>query len=168
MRLTYRRASAEDRAVTTHTAHIHWQREGHRFTDNQYSRAHQWRFDGGAVVQASSSPSIVPVPMSNAANVDPEEAFVAALSSCHMLWFLNVAREAGHVVDRYEDAAEGVLSKLPDGRRSLTAVTLKPKVRFEGAPVSVEALNALHHQAHQQCFLASAVRCDMKVEPVVS
>ncbi len=152
--------------MSIHTARIQWQREGHRFTDNQYSRAHQWSFDGGAVVPASSSPRVVPVPMSNPAGVDPEEAFVAALSSCHMLWFLSVAREAGFVVDHYEDRAEGTLGPLGDGRQCMTSVTLKPAVRFESRRPTPAQLTELHAQAHHRCFLANTVRCEVIVSPV--
>ena len=102
--------------MATHHASVIWERPGNAaFTDNRYSRAHRWEFDGGAVVRASSSPAVVPVPLSDAAGVDPEEAFVASLSSCHMLWFLFFAAKAGLVVDSYRDAAEGHMEKTADG-----------------------------------------------------
>src|SRR5271157_5970236 len=119
--------------MSTYTANISWRRKaGERFTDGKYSRAHQWTFDGGAVVPASSSPSVVRAPFSDPAGVDPEEALVAALSSCHMLFFLDFAKRAGFVVDSYDDKAEGSMSKGPDGRIAVTLVTLRPQVVFAG------------------------------------
>lgn len=139
-------------------ARIAWERDGARFTDNRYSRRHRWHFDGGVNVVASASPQIVPLPLSTAEAVDPEEAFVAALSSCHMLWFLSIAAARGFIVERYEDHAEGVLEPNAEGRLAMTRVTLRPRVAFEqGArPSSIEH-DALHHEAHRQCFLATSV-----------
>ncbi|MEO7152114.1 MAG: OsmC family peroxiredoxin, partial [Burkholderiaceae bacterium] len=120
--------------MSEHLATIHWQRTDDAvFTDRRYSRRHDWRFDGGAVVAGSASPHSVGTPFSDPAAVDPEEAFVAALSSCHMLWFLDHACRAGWVVDDYRDAAVGVLAPRADGRLAMTLVTLRPDVRFGGA-----------------------------------
>lgn len=138
-------------------ATVSWERGEARFTDNRYSRAHRWTFDGGASVAASSSPHVVPLPMSVEENVDPEEAFVAALASCHMLFFLSLAAREGLVVDSYSDAAEGVLGKI-DGALQVTRVVLHPRIACAGEPPSRETETALHHRAHEQCFLANSVK----------
>lgn len=149
-----------------HSATIRWERGEAPFTDNRYSRAHRWRFDGGAEVAASSSPHVVPVPMSDAAAVDPEEAFVASLASCHMLWFLSLAAARGFRVDRYQDAAEGVMGRNEAGRMAITRVTLRPAVAFSGErqPTPAE-LEALHHEAHERCYIANSVRTEVACEP---
>ena len=154
--------------MSTYTATTAWQRDGQPFTDRRYRRQHQWRFDGGAVVVGSSSPQVVPLPMSDAAAVDPEEAFVASLSSCHLLWFLDLACRAGWVVDGYQDDASGVLAKNADGQLAMTEVTLRPQVRFAGArqPDAVE-IHRLHHAAHEACFIANSVRTDVRCELVI-
>ena len=153
--------------MATYLASIHWQRDDTPFLDNRYSRAHVWRFDGGTEVPASSSPHVVPLPMSNAAAVDPEEAFVASLSSCHMLWFLSLAAEAGLSVDRYDDHAEGVMARNAAGKIAMTVVTLRPKVAFDGpTPPTREALEGLHHRAHESCFIAASVQTDVRCEPI--
>ena len=154
--------------MSTYTATIAWQRDGQPFTDRRYRRQHQWRFDGGAVVAASSSPQVVPLPMSDAAAVDPEEAFVASLSSCHLLWFLDIACRAGWVVDAYLDDASGVLATNEEGRLAMTVVTLRPLVRFAGArqPDAAE-IARLHHAAHAACFIANSVRTDVRCEPQI-
>lgn len=152
--------------MSTYTAEIHWSRGEQKFADNRYSRAHTWQFDGGAVVSASSSPQVVPLPMSDAAAVDPEEAFVASLSSCHLLWFLSIAAKRGYVVDSYIDAAEGVMAKNAAGKLAITKVTLRPLVTFSGAAVPDRAaLDALHHAAHAECFIAHSVRSEVVIEP---
>jgi organic hydroperoxide reductase OsmC/OhrA len=151
-----------------HHAHIHWQRPpGQAFTDNRYSRAHAWQFDGGAVVAGSSSPHSVPLPYSDPAAVDPEEAFVAALASCHMLWFLSLAASAGWVVDGYRDDAVGVLARNAAGRFAMTVVTLRPAVTWGGTrqPDAVEQAR-LHHAAHEACYIANSVTTDVRCEPV--
>ena len=153
--------------MAKYLASIHWQCDDTPFVDNRYSRAHVWRFDGGAEVPASSSPQVVPLPMSNAAGVDPEEAFVASLSSCHMLWFLSLAAEAGLSVERYDDHAEGVMARNAAGKMAMTVVTLRPRAVFGGATQPTrEALDALHHRAHESCFIASSVLTDVRCEPV--
>ena len=153
--------------MSTYTATIAWQRAGQAFSDRRYSRAHQWQFDGLSV-PGSSSPQVVPLPMSDAAAVDPEEAFVASLSSCHLLWFLDLACRAGWVVDDYSDAATGVLAKDAQGRLAMTVVTLRPVVRFAGArqPDAAE-IHRLHHAAHDACFIANSVRTDVRCEPII-
>jgi organic hydroperoxide reductase OsmC/OhrA len=154
-------------SMSEHHAVVRWSRGDHAFVDNRYSRVHEWRFDGGATVRASASPSVVRAPMSDATAVDPEEAFVAALSSCHMLWFLGLAAPRGVVVDAYEDDAVGYLERMEDGRSWLARVVLRPRLAFpEGRAPDRAVLDALHEEAHHQCFLASAVKCALTVEPV--
>src|SRR5919112_4985288 len=132
--------------MSTYTATIRWSRTGDGdFTKGQYSRAHEWAFDGGHVMTASASPHIVPAPWSDAAGVDPEEAFVASLSSCHMLFFLDFARRAGFVIDSYVDEAEGVLEKNAEGKMAMTRVTLSPNVTWAGDPPDETAVADLHH-----------------------
>jgi organic hydroperoxide reductase OsmC/OhrA len=147
-------------------ATVTWQRAGDaRFTDNRYSRAHQWSFDGGAVVPASSSPHVVPVPLSDAAAVDPEEAFVASLSACHMLFFLFHAARKGYVIERYEDAALGTMGKNAEGRTAMLKVVLRPQIRWGGDKrPSAEELDAMHHQSHLDCFIANSVRTEVTIE----
>jgi organic hydroperoxide reductase OsmC/OhrA len=151
-----------------YTVQIRWTRPVSAvFTDNRYSRAHTWHFDGGVDVPASSSPHVVRVPLSEEAAVDPEEAFVASLSSCHMLWFLSLAAQRGFRVDEYLDDAVGVMGKNAAGRTAMTRVTLRPKVTFSGERMpSREALSELHHRAHEECFIANSVTTDVRCEPV--
>ena len=154
--------------MSEYTVTLHWQRDAQQsFTDQRYSRRHEWRFDGGAVVAGSSSPQVVRVPFSDPAAVDPEEAFVASLSSCHMLWFLDIACRAGWVVDDYRDDALGLMARNAQGQLAMTVVTLRPAVRFGGAkqPDAAE-LQRLHHQAHADCFIANSVKTDVRCEPV--
>ncbi|NQZ10845.1 MAG: OsmC family protein [Algicola sp.] len=154
--------------MSTYFAEIKWQREQQNFLDDQYSRGHTWRFDGGVTVPASSSPHIVPVPMSVEANVDPEEAFVASLSSCHMLFFLSIAAKRRYVVDSYVDKAEGLMENDKDGDMAMTKVTLKPEVKFSGDRMPKPAqIDKMHHQAHDLCFLAKSVKSEIVVEALV-
>ena len=151
--------------MSRHTAAVHWSRKPEEpFLDGRYGRAHRWRFDGGAEVAASSSPSVVRVPFSDPAGVDPEEALVAALSSCHMLFFLDFAKQAKFVVESYEDAAEGLMEKGGDGRVRMTRAILRPLIRFAGAAPSAEQLAALHHRAHDACYIANSVTTEVVVE----
>jgi organic hydroperoxide reductase OsmC/OhrA len=149
-----------------YSAEISWQRHAQVFTDNRYSREHRWRFDGGAEVAASASPHVVPPPSSNPTAVDPEEAFVASLSSCHMLWFLSLCAQRGLRVDRYDDAAQGVMSENAAGKLAITRVTLRPRAVFSGErrPTGDEVAQ-LHRQAHEECFIANSVRTDVRCEP---
>ena len=153
--------------MSSYTATIRWTRDpGTDFAKGQYSRAHSWEFDGGLTVPASPSPHIVPAPWNDPAGVDPEEAFVASLSSCHMLFFVDFARRAGFVVDSYVDEAEGVLDKRADGKMWMSRVTLRPRVEFSGAnPPTEEELADLHHRAHDACFIANSVTTEVTVEP---
>ena len=156
--------------MSTYTAGIRWNRgAAEKFTDNRYSRAHTLTFDGGAVVPASSSPSVVPLPLSDPKGVDPEEAFVASLASCHMLWFLSIAAKHGYTVDAYADDALGVMGKNAAGRLAMTSVTLRPLVTFSGGKLPDRtALDALHHEAHEECFIANSVRSEVVIAPRVA
>jgi len=152
--------------MSTYTATIRWTRDpGTDFARGQYSRAHSWEFDGGVTVPASPSPQVVPQPWSDTSAVDPEEAFVASLASCHMLFFVDLARRAGFVVDSYVDEAEGVLEKREDGKMWMSKVTMHPRVEFSGDKRPTEAEIAdLHHRAHDQCFIANSVSTEVKIE----
>ncbi|GAA4430159.1 OsmC family protein [Acidovorax lacteus] len=151
-----------------HTATVDWQRGPDAFVDRRYHRSHAWQFDGGLQVPVSSSPQVVPVPMSDPAAVDPEEAFVAALASCHMLWFLDLACRDGWRVDRYRDQAEGLLAPDAEGQLAVTEVCLRPTVWFDPARTPTPAEHAaLHHRAHEACFLARSVRSTLRCEPVL-
>ena len=152
--------------MSTYTAAIRWTRKGEGdFSKGQYSRAHDWAFDGGLTVPASPSPHIVPAPWNDPAGVDPEEAFVASLSSCHMLFFVDFARRAGFVVDEYVDQAEGVLEKRADGKMAMTRVSLHPRVTWGGTPADEAAIADLHRRAHEACFIANSVTTEVTVEP---
>ena len=151
--------------MSEYSADIIWQRgAGEAFVDSRYSRAHEWRFDGGVVVPASSAVASVPLPYSKIENVDPEEALVAAASSCHMLSFLYVASRSRFVVDAYEDRALGTMGADERGRKSITCIVLHPRVRFSGKrapdPAGVERM---HHEAHEQCYIANSLRSQITV-----
>jgi organic hydroperoxide reductase OsmC/OhrA len=150
--------------LSEYLATVKWERHGETFTDNRYSRAHEWKFDGGVTVPASASPHVVRVPLSNPAAVDPEEAFVASLSSCHMLFFLSFAATQGLVVDSYLDEAIGHLEKDEQGRQAMTRVTLRPSITYVGAAPGPEQLAALHDRAHHACFIANSVKTKVTVE----
>ena len=146
---------------------VEWSRGTQDFLDRRYSRQHLLRFDGGAQVLGSSSPAVVPLPMSDAAAVDPEEAFVAALSSCHMLWFLDIAARQQFRVDHYHDQASGVMGRNAAGKLAITVVTLRPAVQFCGPSIPTQAeITAMHHQAHAECFIANSVNSTLRCEPV--
>jgi organic hydroperoxide reductase OsmC/OhrA len=151
--------------VHRYEARVRWVRAGAVFTDNRYSRGHEWSFDGGVTVPASASPSIVPPPRSVAEAVDPEEALVAAASSCHMLTFLSIAAARGFVVESYDDAAVGVMEKNRDGRESITRIALRPAITWApGKAPSAAELEALHHAAHEECFIANSLKSQIVVE----
>ena len=150
-----------------YTAEVLWQRGEQDFLDQRYSRRHVLRFDGGVEVAGSSSPQVVRLPMSDPAAIDPEEAFVASLSACHMLWFLGIAARQRFRVDRYFDAASGLMKKNAAGRLAFSVVTLRPAVRFSGARMPTrEQLEQLHHEAHAECYIANSVKCEVRCEPV--
>lgn len=149
-------------------AEIQWNRGEQDFLAGHYSRAHRWRFDGGLDIAGSSSPHVVPQPWSDPAAIDPEEAFVASISSCHMLWFLSIAAKKAFCVDSYHDHAEGVMTRNDAGKMHISRVTLQPQVSFSG-PVQpdAETIHALHHQAHAECFIANSVRTEIVCKPVL-
>ena len=150
-----------------YTAEVLWVRGEQDFLSNRYSRKHVIRFDGGVEMPGSSSPHVVPLPMSDASAVDPEEAFVSSLSSCHMLWFLSIAAKRKYCVDRYFDAATGVMEKNPDGKFYMSVVTLKPEVNFSGERIPTrEQIVQMHHEAHEECFIANSVKTDVRCDPV--
>jgi organic hydroperoxide reductase OsmC/OhrA len=145
-------------------AQIVWTRDGAPFLDNRFGRGHVWRFDGEVEVPASSSPLSVPLPLSRADAVDPEEALVAALASCHMLFFLAFAAKGGFVVERYEDAPVGIMTKNERGKLFISKITLNPSVAFAGAKrPSSEEVDAMHHHAHEECYIANSVRAEVVV-----
>jgi organic hydroperoxide reductase OsmC/OhrA len=150
-----------------YTATVHWERGDQPFGDKKYSRRHLIHFDGGHTMPGSSSPLSVRVPYSDPSAVDPEEGFIASISSCHMLWFLDIACRAGWVVDDYRDDAIGVMDRNAQGQMAITVVTLRPAVRFGGKQPSVADLNHLHHRAHEECFIANSVKSDIRCEPVL-
>ena len=151
--------------MSSYFAKVNWQRNGQDFLSNEYSRGHQWQFDGGITVPASASPHIVPLPWSVEENVDPEEAFVASLSSCHMLFFLSIAAKKKLQVERYLDHAEGVMEKNEEGKVAVTRVILKPEIEFSGEKIPTkEVIAKIHHLAHESCFLANSVKSEVVVE----
>jgi len=162
--------------MAEYRATIVWERNRAAFVDNRYSRGHVWRFDGGVEVPGSSSPHVVRVPFSVEAAVDPEEALVAALSSCHMLSFLYISAKKGFVVDEYRDEAIGVMGKNERGKLWVTRVTLRPEVKFGVSPSAQdgvgkartptrEELETMHHEAHEECFIANSVKTEVRCEP---
>ncbi len=150
--------------MSEYFASISWQRNEEDFLGNKYSRAHRWQFDGGFEVRASASPHIVPAPWSEAANVDPEEAFVASIASCHMLFFLSIASSQGYQIEEYCDDAVGTLSKDSDGNLSMTEVKLNPRIAFSGDKLpDDDAITAMHDSAHHQCFIANSVKSKVSI-----
>jgi organic hydroperoxide reductase OsmC/OhrA len=153
--------------MSQYEATISWKLGDQSFLDDAYSRGHEWIFDGGLTVPASASPDIVPLPKSIAENIDPEEAFVASLSSCHMLFFLSLAARRGITVDRYVDAATGVMEKRSDGKTAMTRVVLRPDASYSGDVIpDRQQLDELHHKAHELCFIANSVLTEIVVEIV--
>lgn len=153
--------------MAVHQVKVAWNRGDAPFLDLKYSRAHTWTFDGGTVVPASSSPSVVPVPCSDPACVDPEEALVAAASSCHMLWFLSLAAGKGFVVDSYVDDAEGRLGRNGQGRIAMTRIALRPRIRFAGTAPAPREVMELHEAAHGCCMIANSLTTEIVVEEPV-
>lgn len=151
--------------MAEHKATIRWKRTSEEFLQGRYSREHTWTFDGGATVAASPSPTVVPAPWSNPAHVDPEEAYVASISSCHMLTFLFLASNAGFQVDSYEDKSVGVMTKNEKGVPWVSLVTLNPRIAYGGArlPTS-EDVARLHHLAHEQCFIANSIKTEVNIQ----
>ena len=154
--------------MASYMAELVWLRDEQDFLSNRYSRRHVIRFDGGVGIPGSSSPHVVPVPQSDPAAVDPEEMFVASIASCHMLWFLAIAAKRKFCVDRYSDSAVGIMGKNTAGKDYVCVVTLRPEVAFSGERMpSLEELQALHHRAHEECFIANSVKTEIRCEPVL-
>ena len=152
--------------MSRHVAEIDWRSDG-AFTSGKYSRRHALRFDGGATVIGSASPDVVPVPMSDPAGVDPEEALVASAAACHMLWFLDLARRAGLDVASYRDRAEGEMGRNAAGRIAIVRITLRPDIAFAGDAPDPAAVERLHHEAHERCFIANSLNGEILIEPAV-
>ena len=152
--------------MSEYVAQIKWIRgSNEKYVDNQYSRGHEWSFDGGLTLLASASPDIVPPPYSVEAGLDPEEAFIASLSSCHMLFFLSIAAKRRFIVDEYLDNPIGILEKDSDGKTSITTVKLRPKIKFSGDKMPTAAdIEKIHHQSHEQCFIANSVKTKVITE----
>lgn len=148
--------------MSEHRAWVEWRTDG-AFATGRYSRRHLLRFDGGAVVAASPSPAIVAEPMADPAGVDPEEALVAAVASCHMLFFLSLAQKEGLEVESYDDAATGTMGRNDEGRVALTRIVLRPQIGFRGEAPAAEALRRLHHDAHERCFIANSLKTEVVV-----
>jgi len=148
--------------MSEHRATVEWKRQGD-FVYATYSRMHEWRFESGITLPGRASPGNIPKTAAQGPGVDPEEAFVAALSSCHMLWFLHIAHQHKFVVERYVDEAVGVLDKT-----WMSTVTLRPRVTFSGKAPSAEEHRALHHKAHEECFIANSVKTQMRIEPEIT
>ncbi len=150
--------------MSEYSAVVEWRLGDENFLDRSYSRAHKWCFDGGTEIPATASHHIVPVPQSVPENVDPEEAFVASLSSCHMLFFLDFAARAGFIVKRYTDHAVGTLARNTAGKHAMTKVTLNPQIEFSGENIpDHETVQKLHHESHDQCFIANSVTTEIEI-----
>ncbi len=150
--------------MASYQATVQWSRDGADFLSNKYSREHQWIFDGGVTIKGSSSPHVVPEPYSNPAAVDPEEALIIALASCHMLSFLHIAQKRGFVVDEYRDEAIGKMTKNEHGNYWISEVTLNPKILFYGQKTPDQPeITAMHHEAHEVCFIANSVKTDVRI-----
>ncbi len=147
--------------MSEYQAKIDWRRDGGDFAKGRYSRAHRWTLDCGTVLAASASPSVVPLPYSEEQAIDPEEAFVASISSCHMLWFLDIARQAGFVVDSYSDNARGVMTRADSGVMWVSRVDLYPVTTWDGVPPDPAKLESLHQKAHEMCFIANSVKTEI-------
>ncbi|MEO8717333.1 MAG: OsmC family protein [Burkholderiales bacterium] len=154
--------------MSEHKATIEWRRQGVDFDYKTYSRAHSLEFEGGIRVPASAAPGNIPTTAKGAAGVDPEQAFVASLSSCHMLWFLHLAWKAKLAVEHYVDHASGGLGKNAEGREAMTHVTLRPVVTFSGRKPSAEEHAQLHEDAHHQCFIANSVKSKVAIKPEIA
>jgi organic hydroperoxide reductase OsmC/OhrA len=153
------------RTMQQFEATITWQRGAQPFTDQRYSRAHAWHFDGGLTVPGSSSPYSVPLPMSDPGAVDPEEALVAAASSCHMLFFLSIAAQRGFIVESYRDQAFGILARDDAGKMAMTRITLAPAIVFGGdRQPAQDELDAMHHGAHDKCYIANSIKGEVVIQ----
>ncbi len=150
--------------MSRHVAAIAWRSDG-EFASGRYSRRHEIRFDGGAVLAGSASPDVVPPPLSDPVAADPEELLVAAVASCHMLWFLDLVRRAGHDLLSYADEAEGELGRNAAGKTAIVRITLRPELAFAGTGPDAAEIARLHHEAHERCFIANSLNSEIVVEP---
>jgi organic hydroperoxide reductase OsmC/OhrA len=153
--------------MSTYHAQVTWRRGADEFLRQKYSRGHRWTFDEGVSIAASASPHAVRAPWHVTAAVDPEEALVAAVSSCHMLFFLSYCSAAGFTVESYEDAPEGLMAKNARGKDAMTAFTLRPVVTFKERAPSEEEFLAMHHKAHDECYVANSLNGTVAVEPLI-
>lgn len=153
--------------MSEHRATIDWRLETADFSYETYNRTHAWSFGGGVQVPAAAAPENIPQSAAGVPGVDPEQAFVAALSSCHMLWFLHLACNRKFKVTRYRDEAVGILERAADGKEAITRVTLRPAVSFEGTVPVPEQLAQLHEKAHERCYIANSVKTEVVIEPRV-
>ncbi|MBP7549012.1 MAG: OsmC family protein [Gemmatimonadaceae bacterium] len=153
--------------MATYHAQVSWQRGSDEFLRQKYSRGHRWTFDEGVSVPASASPHAVRAPWHVTAAVDPEEALAAALASCHMLFFLSYCSAAGFTVEAYEDAPEGLMAKNERGKDAMTAFTLRPLVTFKERAPSEEEFMAMHHKAHDECYVANSLRAGVTIQPTM-
>jgi len=154
--------------MSEHRATVEWQRQTAQFDYQTYNRSHTLVFEGGIRVPASAAPANIPASAVGTPGVDPEQAFVASLSSCHMLWFLHLASRAGLVVEHYVDEALGVLEKNAAGRMAMTRVTLRPAVTYAGRRPTSEEHAKLHEEAHDKCFIANSVKTQVAMEPRIA
>jgi organic hydroperoxide reductase OsmC/OhrA len=153
--------------MSQYFAKVEWQRGADEFLRQKYSRGHRWTFDEGVSIAASASPQAVRAPWHVTAAVDPEEALTAAVSSCHMLFFLSFASSAGFTVESYEDSPEGTMARNDAGKEVMTEFVLRPLVTFKERAPSEEEFMAMHHKAHEECYIANSVRGVVRVEPVI-
>lgn len=151
--------------MSEHKATVRWSLKEGDFLKGRYSRVHSWLLDGGAAIAASPSPSVVPVPYSDPALIDPEEAFVASIASCHMLTFLFLASKQGFVIHSYQDEAVGTMTKNEHGVPWVSSVVLRPQIHYQGNTPTTEQENSLHDAAHHGCFIANSVKTAIRVEP---
>lgn len=150
--------------MSTYSLQVQWKRREQVFLDQQYSRKHIWRFDGGITLQASSSPHVVPLPLSDVSAVDPEEAFVASVSSCHMLWFLSISARQGYLIDSYKDDPVGTMKKNRDGKMAMTKIELRPSIDFSGGHLPDDKkIGEIHVEAHDNCFIANSIKSKVRV-----
>ena len=150
--------------MSEHRATVQWQLEG-EFKYETYSRSHSLEFEGGTRVAGGAAPENIPETAHGSRGIDPEQMLIAAVSSCHMLWFLHLACTAKHVVERYRDEVSGVLAKNAEGKEAITRVTLRPVVSFRGTPPTAEQFERLHERAHERCYVANSVRSEVVLEP---
>src|SRR5215467_3101355 len=150
--------------MSLHRASVEWSRNGRPFELEKYSRAHRIEFEPSVVLAGNAARANMPAGAPHSPGADPEELFVAAISACHMLWFVSLAAGRKVVVNRYRDEAEGVLEKNAEGRVAVTRVTLRPAVEFD-VPPPPEVLAELHHKAHEKCFIANSVKTEILIEP---